>query len=251
MDEAAAVLGCARSRVSHIETGRNPPRKPDLEVLLRHYGALDRLDTLEELRREGGKRGWWSTSRLPGWLQAYVGLEADATLVRSFMLELIPGLLQTADYARLVNVTGGVPAEEVERRVTARLRRQQRLAEAKLTLSAVISEGALRRLTDHEVAAEQLRHLEDRARLPNVQLHVLPFNVGVHRSMSGSFSLLSFAPGVSLPIAYQEYAVSGDLVDDQDVVQRLSDMYDALRDQALGTDETLSMISGLTRQLER
>src|SRR3954469_17310193 len=89
MEDAAAALDCARSRISHIETGRNAVRKPDLEVLLRLYGALDRLVTLEELRREGTKRGWWATYRLPEYLSGYIGFEADATALRALELELI------------------------------------------------------------------------------------------------------------------------------------------------------------------
>lgn len=253
MEDAAATLDCARSRISHIETGRNAVRKPDLEVLLRLYGALELHETLEELRREGTSRGWWSIYKLPPWLEAYIGMEADATTVRGFELELVPGLLQTEGYARTVHVAGHhmTPTAEVERRVAARMQRQSRLtAPDPLTLSVVVSEAALRRTLalPNDVATEQLEHLATTAKLPNVTLQVLPFNVGVHRSMSGSFSLLSFAPGVSPDVAYQEYAVGGHLVDDQDVVRLLSSLHDELRDQALAADESPAFISELTRQ---
>jgi transcriptional regulator with XRE-family HTH domain len=252
MEDAAAALDCVRSRISHIETGRNAVRKPDLEVLLRLYSALDRLDALEELRREGTKRGWWATYRLPDWLQGYIGFEADATTLRGLELELIPGLLQTEGYARAVHIAGHhmTPSEEVERRVAARMQRQARLiAPDPLVLSVVVSESALQRaLALGTVGIEQLNHLIASAKLPNVTLHVLPFSVGVHRSMSGSFTLLSFAPGVSADIAYQEYAVGGHLVDDQDVVRSLSDLYDELRDQALAADESLTLISELAQR---
>lgn len=257
MEHAALVLDCARSRIGHIENGRNSVRKPELMVLLDLYGADDETrEVLEELRREASKRGWWSTYRLPSWLQSYVGLETDATTLRAFECELIHGLLQTEAYAREVHVVGGVhtaPPDEVERRVAARMQRQQRLTDESnpLTLSVVISEAALRRTLAHPgLAAEQLPHLDSRARLPNVSLHVLPFSAGLHRSMSGSFTLLSFPQGVSVDVGYQEYAVGGDLIDDQDIVQRLSTLHDQLRDQALGTDESLTMISELMQQEE-
>ena len=248
MEDAAAALDCSRSRISHIETGRYAVRKPDLEVLLRLYGALDRLDVLEELRREGTKRGWWSTYRLPDWLTGYVGLEADATLVRGFELELVPGLLQTEAYARAVHIAGHhmTPIGEVERRVAARMQRQARLSAAQpLMLSVVVSEAALQRTLAmaKDVATGQLDHLVASAELPNVTMQILPFSIGVHRSMSGSFTLLSFAPGVSPDVAYQEYAVGGHLVDDQDVVGLLSSLHDELRDQALGARESLTLIS--------
>jgi transcriptional regulator with XRE-family HTH domain len=256
MEDAAAVLDCARSRISHIETGRNAVRKPDLEVLLRLYGALDRLETLEELRREGTKRGWWATYRLPEWLQAYIGMEADAASVRGFELELVPGLLQSEAYARAVHIAGHhmTPTAEVERRVEARMQRQARLtAPDPLQLSVVVSEAALQRVLalPTEVANDQLERLATYAELPNVTLHVLPFSIGVHRSMSGSFTLLSFDPEVAPDIAYQEYAIGGHLVDDQGVVGLLCSLYDELRDQALGADESLAFVSELAQRVER
>lgn len=253
MEDAAAALDCSRSRISHLETGRYSVRKPDLEVLLRLYGALDKLETLEEIRREGTRRGWWATYRLPDWLAGYVGLEADAIALRALELELVPGLLQTEAYARAVHIAGHhmTPTAEVDRRVAARMRRQERLTVAEpLVLSVVVSEAALQRtlaMAD-DVAAGQLDHLTTSAKLPNVTLQVLPFSIGVHRSMSGSFTLLSFPEGVSPDIAYQEYAVGGHLVDDQDVVGLLSSLHDELRDQALGADESLMLISELAHR---
>jgi transcriptional regulator with XRE-family HTH domain len=251
MEDAAAELDCARSRISQLETGRYGVRKPDLVALLRLYGALDQLDTLEELRREGGKRGWWSTSKLPKWLQAYIGMEEDAVAAQIFSLELIPGLLQTEDYAHAVHF--GVPSDEVGRRVAARMQRQTRLTAEKnpLELSVVLSEGALSRTRAMgELGIGQLRHLTEISALPNIAIRLLPFSAGAHPSMAGSFTVLNYAPGVSPPTAYQEYAVGGHIVDEQDDVQKLSALYDQLRDQTLSCDESLTMISELTRRAE-
>jgi transcriptional regulator with XRE-family HTH domain len=250
MEDAATALDCSRSRISHIETGRYGVRKPDLEVLLRLYGALDRLDTLEELRREGTKRGWWSTYRLPEWLQAYIGFEDDAVAVRSFSLELIPGLLQTEAYAHAIHLGRPMSSDEVSRRVAARMQRQARLvAPEPVEFFAVFSEGALNRtLGMGEVGIGLLAHIAATAVQPNVSVQVLPFAAGAHPSMAGSFTLLDFAEGVSPPIAYQEYAVGGHLVDDQNAVQQLSGLYDQLREQSLGCDESLAMISELAQR---
>jgi Domain of unknown function (DUF5753) len=220
--------------------------------LLRLYGADEQQGAaLEELRREGGKRGWWSTYRLPEWLRGYIGLEADAVTVRDFSLESVPGLLPTEAYARLLyDLAPTLAPEEVDRHVAARLRRQARLDEPNpVTLSAVLSEAALSRTVGMgDIGAEQLRHIAVRCTLPNVTVRILPFKAGAHRSMSGSFTLLDFAPGVSAPIAYQVYAVGGHLVDDHDDVQALSNLHDELRDQALRADESLAMISELTNR---
>lgn len=252
MDQVAQALDQSRSAVGHLETSRNLPTKPVLEALLRLYGVYEeRFDQLDELRREAKKPGWWSIYRLPQWLQFYVGLETDAVTARAFGLELVPGLLQTESYARQLQALSRLTRDEADKRIAARMQRQQRLAGPHpLTLSAVISEGALQRLrADPVMAAEQLSHLETSARLPNVSLHVLPYTSGLHCSMSGAFTLLEFAPGMSLPLGYQEYAIGGHLVDDQDAVHQLADVYDQLRDQALSPEESLKMISETRRKL--
>ncbi|MBW0010485.1 MAG: helix-turn-helix domain-containing protein [Pseudonocardiales bacterium] len=254
-EDAARELDCARSKISHMEGARNPIGKPDLDALLRLYHAdKETAVALEEMRREGKQRGWWATYRLPAWLGDLVGLEADAVTERVVELELVPALLQTEDYARAVHAAGPhkVPSGEMERRVAARMQRQKRLTEPPaLTLSAVISEAALRRvMAQSDVAAGQLQRLVSDAQLPNVSLLVLPFSAGVHGSMSGSYALLDFGLEVLLDVGYQEYAAGGHLVDDQDVVQLLSDLYDALRGQTLDADESLAFVMELAQQVE-
>lgn len=255
MDEAAAHLDRSRSGISQMETGRTAPRKPDLESLLRLYGADDQTAAaLEELRREGTKRGWWSTYKLPDYLADLVGLEDDATRERVVELELIPALLQTPEYAKAVHGLGphSPSAAEIERRVAVRMHRQKRLVDAEpLEFSAVISEAALvRAAAQPGVGPEQLRRLVADAALPNVSVRVLPLQGGLHGSMSGSFILLDFAPGVAVSAAYQEYAVGGHMVDDQDVVRSMSDLHDELRSQALGDDESLALITEMAQRAE-
>ncbi|MGH3769135.1 MAG: helix-turn-helix domain-containing protein [Pseudonocardiaceae bacterium] len=249
-EAAASEIACSPTKITHLESGRNSPRKAELKVLLQLYGAsADEHAALEELRREASQRGWWSTARLPEWLAAYVGLESDATSLRCLALELIPGLLQTKDYAHEVHLLAEhmTAPDEVGRWVAARVQRQHRLTGPQpLRLCAVVSEAALRRCASHPtIAPGQLKHLIGQAALPNIELRVLPFSAGLHQSMSGSFSLLSFPDGVLPDAAYQEYAVGGHVIDDQVTVGRLDRIYSALRDQALGADESLAMISEL------
>lgn len=254
-DDAARELDCARSKISHMEGARNPISKPDLDALLRFYHADEQTAAaLEEMRQEGKQRGWWSTYKLPAWLGDLVGLEADAVTERVVELELIPALLQTEEYARAVHVAAPhmPPGAEVERRVAARMQRQKRLTDPNpLVLSAVISEAALRRvMAQSDVAAGQFHRLVSDAQMSNVSLLVLPFSVGVHGSMSGSFALLEFGLEVSLDVGYQEYAAGGHLVDDQDVVRLLSDLHDSLRGHALDADESLALVTELAQQVE-
>lgn len=256
MEHAAAVLDCARSRIGHIENGRNSIRKPELKVLLDLYGAGDDdHETLEELRQQASKRGWSSTYRLPSWLKRYVEMETDAITMRSFENEVIPGLLQTEEYVRRVHAVAAhlIKPEEIDRHVAARKRRQSRLTddEAPLDYATVVSEAAFQRaLGDPEIGPAQLARVIELAQRPNVTLHVLPFAAGLHPSMAGSFMLLTFDPEVALPFGYEEYTVGGQVVDDPSGVERLADLWDLLRSQALTADESLHWLSELSRARE-
>lgn len=250
--DAAAALGCSPARIGHIESGRNAPSKSDLIVLLRNHYQADEatLATLEELRAEASARGWWSTYALPEWLAAYVGLESDATSVRCLELELVPGLLQTEQYMRTLYALGGpLSAKQVDRHVAARLQRQERLTGANpLKLTAVVSQAALERCARHSsVATEQLAQLADRAQWPNVELRVLPLDLGLHVGMAGPFSLLNFPDGLLAPAAYQEYAVGGHVIDDAAAVSALDTLFGELLSQSLGANEALAMIAQLAK----
>jgi transcriptional regulator with XRE-family HTH domain len=247
--DAAAAIGCSEARIGHIETGRNAPSKSDLIVLVeRRYGADETtLAELDELREEASKRGWWSTYRLPKYLAGYVGLETDAMSLRCLDIEIIPGLLQTEQYMRrLYSLSDPPPAKEIDRLVKARLQRQGRLTEPDaLQLTAVVSQGALERCArDKAVAAAQLAQLLERATWPNIELRVLPFDLGLHVG-TGPFTLLAFPDQLLPDAAYQEYAVGGHIIDDQSIVARLATLFDELRGQALGCDESLTMIAQL------
>jgi transcriptional regulator with XRE-family HTH domain len=248
-EQTALILGCSSTKVTYLESGRNVIGKTELIVLIQHYGAsaAGKLEALEELRKEANKRGWWSTARLPEWLATYVGLETDANSVRSFELELIPGLLQTEQYAREIHaLRGRLTSDDLERRVKARLRRQERLTTATdpLQLSALISEAALARCARQaSVATDQFQQLLDRAQLPNVELQVLPFDAGLHSGMSGAFTLLSFPEGLLPDAGWQEYALGGHIIDEPSDVASLATLYDELRSQALGHDESLTLLA--------
>jgi hypothetical protein len=200
---------------------------------------------LEMARQEASERGWWAPYRLPNPLQNYVGMEADAVAARNFELELIPGLLQTEAVARALHEQSSllVPPGQVERWVSARMKRQERLAgETPLRLHAIISEGALRRLNGSEQAVEQFRHLITAAAKQHITVQVLPFSAGIHPSMAGGFTCLEFPPEVSAPVGWLEYAIGGQMIDDQKHVTRLGLLFDQLAERALSPDESVRYI---------
>lgn len=252
-EKIAELLGCSQAKVRHMENGRTAPSKTELMVLMDHYGVPeDQRALLEETRQEARKRGWWSTYRLPSWFQDYVGMETDATRVRTFELELIPGLLQTEKYARATNIVGSHMTEptEVDRKVAARMHRQKRLAEdPPLEVHAVISEAALHRCAaDPTAASGQFKHLVDTAHQVNVDVQVLPFSAGLHESVAGSFTLLDFPPDTWPPAAYQEYAIGGHLVDDGEAVTALSEVFGRLCGHALSSDESIALLEKYARE---
>lgn len=247
--EAAAVAELSQGKIASIEAGRSTIKRGDLILLLRHYGVdQETIDKLDELRSGAGKRGWWSVYKLPDQLDLYVGLEASAVSVRSLALKLIPGLLQTEEYARKLHaVRGHLTPEEVDRRVAVRMQRQQRLTGSPpLQLSVVLDEAALLRCArDTSVAAGQLQQLLERAQLPNVELLVIPFDAGLYVGAAGAYSLLSFPGGVLPDVANQEYVAGGHVIDDQTSVAELATIFGMLRDQALDHDESLALIAEL------
>jgi Domain of unknown function (DUF5753)/Helix-turn-helix domain len=194
-------IRASRSKISRMETGRVGFKERDVGDLLDLYGVIDAriVSGMLELASQANAQDWWARfgDVLPDWFAPFLGLEAAATLIRTFDLQFINGLFQTPDYARAVAVIGqrGVPSSEIDRRVDVRIKRQELLtAERAPRVWSVIDEAALRRAVGGtEVMQGQLRHLAEMARLPNVTLQVIPFCHGGHDAAGGSFTVLRFA----------------------------------------------------------
>lgn len=243
-EAAAQELDCSVAKIRHVEGGRNAPSKSDLKVLVELYGGdAETLGALESIRKEASRPGWWSTMRLPKWLQSYVGAETDAHTVNACQLELVLGLLQIPAYARAMHEFAGL--SDFDRRLAALAKRQERLTaeDNPLRLNAVISEGALRRLASEDFAKAQYRHLLTMSERSNVSLRVLPFSAGLHPSMSGGFVLLDFEPDISLPACYFEYMAGGQLVDDPALVQGMSTKFAELQRTAMSEQDSYHFIA--------
>jgi transcriptional regulator with XRE-family HTH domain len=252
-EEVAEHLGCAQSKISRIENGRSPVSPGDVRLMLEFYGVEgDRVDQLVGLARESKQKGWWQpyASALPKSLQTYIGLEAEAKLLRTYESQLIPGLLQTEVYARAVIRTDvGVAEEDVERRIAVRISRQELLTHKRpLRLWTLIDEAALRRpVAGAEVMGAQLRHLAEVAKLRHVTVQVLPYSAGEHPCMSGAFVLMSFPDPHDSDVVYLEDLNGGQLIGKPDEAQRFGLIFDRLVAKAYDAPTSLQMIESVYR----
>jgi transcriptional regulator with XRE-family HTH domain len=239
-EEAAGRLGWSPSKISRIENGQTAPSPVDLRRLLDLYdvGGTQR-GRLEQLGQSAGQRGWWDaySDTLGPEYTALIALEAEAESVRWYAPMLVPGLLQTEQYARAVISSGLLiaPPGEVERRVQVKMTRQRVLTrDNPLSLDLVLDEAAvLRTIGGAEVMQEQLAHLVTMAARPNVTLQVLPLAAGAHPATTGEFTILGFPDLVAPDVVYLENMTSDLYVEQEAEVYRYSLAFDQLRGLAL------------------
>jgi hypothetical protein len=206
------------------------------------------------LARMASAPGWWQqySDVLPRWLELYVGLEEAASVIRSYEVQFVHGLMQTEDYARAVILIANahVPAEEIDRRVTARMRRQALLARPEAPeLWAVLDEAALRRAPDgRDIMRGQLEHLLKITELPNVTLQIVPFSAGPHAAAGGPFTILRF-PEPDLPdLVYLEQLNSALYLDQPDDVTNYMTVMNQLCVQAETDAASTDMLRAILRQ---
>ncbi|WP_091302198.1 helix-turn-helix domain-containing protein [Micromonospora halophytica] len=213
LDVAARQLDMSKSNLSRIENAQIGIKPRDVRAALALYEVTGAdAEALIEIARGAQQRGWWQTYSdvLPEWFEFYVGLEAEAARLRTYEAEAVPGLLQTEAYAREVyRRTAG--EEGLERKVAARLRRQEVLRrENPVELSVVLNEAVLLRpVGGPAVMAEQLAHMARVAQSPNVTIHVLPFSAGGHPAMSAPYVILNFADAADASVVYLDNLTLG------------------------------------------
>jgi transcriptional regulator with XRE-family HTH domain len=249
--QAAAALDCDTSKISRIESGRSGLKAAELEKLLDLYRVTgperqELLDVGKEARQRGRRKLYGDT--LPGHFRRFIDLEADATKIRCYEGELVPGLLQTEDYARALIRTAlfGADQAEVERRVKIRMDRQAiliREAPPPPRLWCVLGEAAFARpVGGPEVMRAQMEHLLQSTTEPTtVTVQVLPFSVGEYPGLGGSFSLLSLDTAAS-PIGHMDTLGVGSVYVEREGAASLIERFDRLRAKALGPEESREFI---------
>jgi transcriptional regulator with XRE-family HTH domain len=248
-EEVARQLEWSTSTLFRIETGRNRPQPGNVRTLLELYGVTGpERDGLIQLTRDARKPGWWHSFRdvLPNPYEVYIGLEAGAASIRNFEPVVVPGLLQTGDYARAMFRNGPreLDRDEVERRVEVRLARQEILArDNRPRLWAVIDEAVIRRLVGGpEVMRGQLRHLADVAQQGKTTVQVVPYRAGAHAGTTGPFVILDFDEPTDPAVVYVE-TLAGDIyLEERPDVNRYTLAFDRLVAAALHPDDSVRLI---------
>ncbi|MGW1076202.1 helix-turn-helix domain-containing protein [Streptomyces sp. NPDC002537] len=236
-DQAAALIDADRQRVSNIESGRVDVPRNGLHKLLRAYDCPEGpfFEGLMAMAQDRGK-GWWDAYRdamkLP--VLDLAELEARATTIRANELLLIPGLLQTADYARAVCEAADDPNAPIDRYVEFRLARQRILSgESPVRYHAVIHEGALQTLVgSRDTMRAQLSRLIEVARLPNVTVQIFPFQAGPHSAVSRSFAIFG-GPTPELDTVRLEQPVNSSVLREQEHAARYARIFAKLAELAL------------------
>jgi transcriptional regulator with XRE-family HTH domain len=255
-EEAAEAIRATHSKISRLERGRTGAKQRDVADLLSLYGVTGETEREEVLMlaRQSTTSGWWQqySDVLPRWLELYVGLEEAASVIRTYEVQFVHGLMQTEDYARAVILIANAhaPAEEIDRRVSARMTRQRLLTRpAAPELWAVLDEAALRRPPDGpEVMRAQLEHLLQLTDLPNVTLQIVPFSAGPHAAAGGPFTILRF-PEPDLPdLVYLEQLNSALYLDQPADVTGYMTIMNQLSVQAETPAASKVMLSALLRQ---
>ncbi len=246
-EAAAAALDRSPSWISRVESGRVGVRARDLRDLFETYGLNDRAARaeLEDLAQEGKRRGWWSryAEALSESYAVYIGLEDEATSLSIYHNVAVPGLLQSEDYARAILSLALPPLAStiLDARVDVRMARQRLLTkEPPLRVTAVIDEAVLyRAYGSHTILREQLGALVNAARLPSLDLRVVPFAQAQQVIVFGSFSIMNFAEDP--PLVYIE-TLAGGLYGSGDTLQAHQQVFDRVLAAALGPEESIAAI---------
>ncbi|MEV4375306.1 helix-turn-helix transcriptional regulator [Streptosporangium sp. NPDC049644] len=253
-ESAAIRLGWSRSKVSRIETGRTRASVSDVASVCDLYGAGSSVRAgLIQLAKEVRQRGWW-TAYADVFTGSYIGLEDEAALIHQWEVQLVPGLLQTEDYARAV-ISAGRPepydAEDIHRRVMARMARRTLLSRPDAPeLYAVVDEGVIRRpIGSPELMRDQLQALLIAARRPNVTIRVLPYRAGAHAGLEGAFTVLSFAEEVDPDVAYVEGTAGDVYIESSDQIDRYKMAFERICGAALPPDASMGLIAEAKEQL--
>lgn len=252
--QVAAELECSTAKISRMESGQRAATALDVKVLARYYALSEaERDELMALAAEARKRGWWHDYRtLDDQARTYLGLESAASSMFQVEVVRVPGLLQTVDYATALVPrlrppgfwAGGTAVTDI---LNLRRHRRERLLSGDLQYEAVVDEAALhRKLGPPKVMLDQLRHLMEMARLPNVTVQITTFDVGSHPGLDEPFALLRFPDAVIPDVVFVEGLAGNHVLQGDEQPTVLDAFRDAARhmsqEVALSPEETMAWL---------
>ncbi|MFB7568905.1 helix-turn-helix domain-containing protein [Streptomyces sp. NPDC056165] len=254
--QVGAALDWSGSKVNRMETGSGRVQPSDIDALCRFYDTGDELrEFLKSLARQAKTRGWWQVhgSGVPEWFSIYIGLEQDASTLRQYQSEVLPGLIQSAAYARELHTCGSyMSPENIDRAVQVRLERQSMLsAPSAPDCWFIVNEGAVRRVVgDRELMREQLKRVLEAAEQPSVTLQVLPFDAGTCPT-TGPFTMLGFPDPEDPDIVYRDGITDATYLEGEPHVREYTRAFDELRAAALSPRRTTQLITSVVKEYGR
>ncbi|HEY8986417.1 MAG TPA: helix-turn-helix transcriptional regulator [Streptomyces sp.] len=259
--EVCRVLSWPPSKLTRLETAGNGVVEPaDVIALCLIYNAspAEQNTLVGYATVTKTKKDWWQTPDIrdviPPGFRAYLGLETTAEEMENYESEYVPGLLQTDAYVRAIHepALAGLPAEQSEKLVEVRIARREVLHRetGALEFTAVVNEAVLRRkVGSAQVMKEQLQHMADlSSSKANVKIQVVPFALGAHPGMNGSFTALKFGALALKPIVYLETFISAGVSRRDDDVKKYRQAFSDLQALAPGYKESLSMIHAASKE---
>ncbi|MEH6375324.1 helix-turn-helix transcriptional regulator [Streptomyces sp. KLMMK] len=257
-EEAAKAIHGDRTKISRQETGQHRVTRLELDVLLGLYGVSDEnlQDWLIALASEGSKRTWWRrhSGKLMDGFKERLDLESEAARISAFQSQVVPGLLQTQAYATAL-ISGAsttLTEEQLDFFVDFRMSRQSIFLRGNPPqYTAIMAEGVLhQQFGGRAVLAEQLRHLTDVGRSPDITIQVIPFTQMSFTDSGGSFALYSYPDPLDLDVVQVEHLDGALCMEDDETVAKYRHALDRLRSSALPPESSIELIASIARGLE-
>ncbi|GAA3982269.1 helix-turn-helix transcriptional regulator [Actinomadura viridis] len=249
MKEAGAFLDRSSSSISLLEAGTQAIRPRDLDYILMKYGHAEGpfREAMLELAREGRKKGWWHryAHALSPELMDFLSLETDARSISTYQTVLVPGLLQTPDYARALLDPDSTSA--LRDALEVRMARQTLLdTSSPPRLTAILDEAVLRRqVGGAAVMRDQLARLRDLSEREHLDIRITPFEAGAHRGLNGPFTILELGVRGRLTIVTLESLQGMSYVENTKDVHRYETVFDELTRSALSKADSRDLLERL------
>ncbi|MDT0458757.1 helix-turn-helix transcriptional regulator [Streptomyces sp. DSM 41527] len=247
-NQVGESLDWSGSKVNRMETGQGRVQPSDIDALCRFYNTADELrELLKDLAKHSKMRGWWHAygSAVPTWFSVYVGLEQAACSLRTYEAEFVPGLLQTADYARELHRATAQPSpDDVEQMIAVRMERQALLTAPQAPdLWAILHESVLRHaIGNREVMQAQFERLLKMAQLKNVTVQVLPFGSGSYPA-TGAYTMLGFPEQEDPDIVYRDGLTDAVYLEQPSDIAQYAKAFDNLRALSLSPQQSSALIT--------